>query len=252
LPKDTEVEALEYFDILLVRTESGAEQFENPPMFFDDGQHLLATFGGRRCMAIPAPAAPVPVVAAAALASRPVSAAQYFGPGLAPGTYGYRFSLLIDDFETQTGAESTVVWAGPGLGEVAITLPTLPAGATGVNVYGRTAGSEVLLARAATGQLAGATFLDQGQAADGQAQVPANSVFKRGGGRVHRLHVPGAGGTLGNVKILDSADPTGASGTVLFGPTTPAAGSIVDLQLPCKLGILVQSPAAMVYALTYS
>lgn len=135
---------------------------------------------------------------------------------------------------------------------MAITLPPLPSGATAINLYGRTAAAEVLLARKLAGQLSAVTFVDQGQALDGQAQVPANSVFKRGGGRVHRLHVPGTGGTPGNVKILDTADPLGAAGITLFGPTTPAAGSILDLQLPCKLGILIQSPAAMVYAVTYS
>ena len=111
----------------------------------------------------------------------------------------------------------------------------------------------MLLGRNAAGQLAAGTFLDQGQALDGQAQVPANSVFKRGPSRVHRIHVPGSGGTPGAVKVLDSADPTGASPlATLFGPTTPAAGSITDVQIPCKLGILVQYPAAMTFVVTYS
>ncbi|HEU0169060.1 MAG TPA: hypothetical protein VFS62_14880 [Chloroflexota bacterium] len=221
-------------------------------MFIDDGQNLLATLGGKRYAAIPAPAAPTPVLAAAALATRPSSAAQFFGPGLAAGTYGYRFSLLIDDVETQAGPEATVAWAGPGVGEVAVTLPALPAGATALNLYGRTAAGEVLLARNVTGQLAAGAFVDQGQALDGQALVPANSTFKRGGGRVHRIHVPGAGGTPGNVKLIDTSDPTGASGVVLFGPTTPAAGSITDVQLPFKAGLLVQSPAGMTYLVSYS
>ena len=221
-------------------------------MFFDEGQNVLATLGGKRLLPIPQPAAPAPVLAAGALATRAASSSQFLGPGLAPGTYGYQFSLLIDDFETAPGAEATVTWAGPGQGEVRVTIPSLPAGATGINVYGRTPAGETLLARNAVAQLTTGTFLDQGQALDGQAAVPANSAFKRGGGRVHRLHVPGTGGTPGNVKIMDTADPTGASGIVVFGPTTPAAGSISDLQLPCKAGILIQSPAAMVYVVTWS
>jgi len=220
-------------------------------MFLDEGQNLLTTWGGKRYVAIPAPAAPTPVAAAAALGTRPSSAASFFGPGLAPGTYGYRLALLLDDFESQPGPEATVTWAGPGSGEVSISLPALPAGATGLNLYGRTAGSELLLARNVVGQLTAGTFVDQGQPLDGQAQVPANSVYKRGGGRVHRLHVPGTGGTPGNVKVVDTNDPTGASGTILFGPSTPAAGSITDLQLPCAAGILIQSPAGMVLVVTY-
>ncbi|HVA23636.1 MAG TPA: hypothetical protein VMW62_04510 [Chloroflexota bacterium] len=222
-------------------------------MFLDEGQNTLTTWGGKRYVPIPLPAAPAPALAAAALATHAVSAAQFFGPGLAPGTYGYLFSLLWDDFEGAPGAEATVVWAGPGQGEVRITIPALPVGATGINVYGRTAGSEVLLLRNAAGQLTSGAFLDQGQALDGQAQTPANSIYKRGPGRLHRLHVPGSGGTPGAVKVLDSADPTGSSSlATIFGPTTLSAGSITDLQVPCKLGILIQSPASMVYLATYS
>jgi len=222
-------------------------------MFLDEGQNALTTWGGKRYVPIPLPSAPLPALSAAALSTHAVSAAQFFGPGLAPGTYGYLFSLLWDDFEGAPGAETTVAWAGPGLGEVRLVLPTLPAGATGINVYGRAAGAEVLLARNVAGQLSSGTFLDQGQAPDGQAPVPANSVYKRGPGRIHRIHVPGTGGTPGAVKVLDSADPTGGSPlATVFGPTTPPAGSITDLQVACKLGILVQSPASMVYLVTYS
>ena len=171
-------------------------------MFIDEGQNLLATLGGKRLLPIPPPAAPGPSLAAAALSTRASSGAAFSGPGLAPGTYGYLFSLLIDDFETPPSAEATVTWAGPGLGEVRIAIPTLPAGATGINVYGRTPAGEVMLARNALAQLTIGTFLDQGQALDGQAAVPANSAFKRSGSRVHRLDAPGIGGTLGNVKIL--------------------------------------------------
>ncbi len=221
-------------------------------MFFDEGQNLLATLGGRRLLPIPTPAAPAPVLAAATLSTQAASSAAALGPGLAAGTYGYRLSLLIDDFESAAGPESTVTWAGPGLGEVRITLPVLPAGATGVNIYGRTQGAEVLLVRAAVGQLAPSTFIDQGQPLAGQQPVPANSAFKRSGGRIHRLHVPGTGGTPGNVKMMDTADPTGGTGITVFGPSTPAAASITDLQIPCQAGILIQSPAGMIYAVTYS
>jgi len=222
-------------------------------MYLDEGQNTLATLGGKRYVPIPLPAAPVPAIAAAALSTHSPASAQFFGPGLAPGTYGYQFSLLWEDFEGAASAEAIVSWAGPGLGEGRITLPVLAPGVTAINVYGRASGAEVLLARAAAGQLSAATFVDQGQALDGQAPVPANSIFKRGAGRVHRIHVPGTGGTPGNVKMLDSADPTGAGAlATIFGPTTLAAGSITDLQAPCRLGILIQSPAAMAYVVTYS
>jgi hypothetical protein len=222
-------------------------------MFIDDGQNALATEGGKRYVPIPLPAAPAPTPAAAALSTQAPSSPQFFGPGLAAGTYGYKLSLLWEDFESPAGAEATVNWAGPGLGEVRISLPALPAGCTGLNIYGRTPAGEVLLARNVSGQLSGATFVDQGQALDGQAAVPANSVYKRGGGRIHRIQVPGSGGTPGAVKVLDTGDPTGATGlATVFGPTTPAAGSITDLQVPCKLGILIQYPAAMVLLVTYS
>jgi hypothetical protein len=222
-------------------------------MHLDEGQNALTSYGGKRYVPIPLPAASAPTLAAAALSTKGPSNARFFGPGLSPGTYGYQFSLLWEDFEGAPGAESTVTWSGPGPGEVRITLPALPEGATGINVYGRTAGAEVLLARNAASQLSAATFVDQGQALDGRAAVPANSVFKRGGGRVHRIHVPGTGATPGNVKILDSADPAGAAAlATIFGPTTPAAGSIIDLQVACRRGILIQSPAGMVYVVTYS
>lgn len=222
-------------------------------MFIDEGQNALATEGGKHYVPIPLPGAPAPVLASAALSTQAPSSSQFFGPGLAAGTYGYKFSLLWDDFEGAAGAEATVAWAGPGQGEVRITLPALPAGCTGINIYGRTPLGEVLLARNAGGHLSGSTFVDQGQALDGQAAVPANSVYKRGAGRIHRIHVPGSGGTPGAVKVLDTNDPTGASSlTTMFGPATPAAGSITDLQIPCKLGILIQSPAAMVLLVTYS
>jgi hypothetical protein len=222
-------------------------------MFLDEGHNALATLGGKRYVPLPLPGAPTPVLSAAALSTKAPSAAQFFGPGLAPGTYGYQFSLLWDDFEGAPGSEATVVWAGPGQGEVRITLPVLAAGVTGVNVYGRTPSGETLLARAVAGQLAAGTFLDQGQALDGQAAVPANSAFKHGAGRAHRIHVPGSGGAPGAVKILDSAEPTGAAAlATLYGPTTPAAGSITDLQVPCKAGMVVQYPAGMTLVLTYS
>jgi hypothetical protein len=222
-------------------------------MYLDEGQQALTTIGGKRYVPLPLPVPAAPGLAAAALGTRAASSSQFLGAGLAPGTYGYLLSYMWEDFEGPAGAEATTTWGGPGQGEVRITLPALPAGVTGVNVYGRTPAGETLLARDAAGQLSAGTFLDQGQPLDGQAPVPANSAFKRGGSRLHRIHVPGTGGTPGPVKVLDSADPTGAAAlATLFGPTTPAAGSVADLQVPCRTGILVQFPAGMTLVLTYS
>ena len=222
-------------------------------MFLDEGQNALATFGGKRYVPAPLPVPAAPALAAGALSNRAVSSAQFLGGGLAAGTYGYVLSYMWEEFEGPAGSEATVSWAGPSLGEVRLTLPALPAGVTGVNVYGRTPSGETLLARNAAGQLSAATFLDQGQPLDPQLPPPANCVFKRGGGRIHRIHVPGTGGTPGAVKVLDSADPTGAAPlATLFGPTTPAAGSITDVQAPCRAGMLVQFPAGMTLVLTYS
>src|SRR5579883_1338985 len=175
-------------------------------MYLDEGQQALITYGGKRYAPAPLRVPAAPTLAATALTSQAVSSSQFLGPGLGTATYGYRLSYMWEDVEGPAGPEATVAWAGPGQGEVRITLPILPAGVTGVNIYGRTASGETLLARNAVGQLSPSTFLDQGQALDPQLPVPANSVFKRGGSRLHRIHVPGTGGTPGAVKVLDTAD----------------------------------------------
>jgi hypothetical protein len=69
-----------------------------------------------------------------------------------------------------------------------------------------------------------------------------------GAGRLCRIHVPGTGGTLGNVTVYDSLT---ATGTVLFGPTSPSAGQIIDLQIPVGTGITVVTAAATAAIVTY-
>jgi len=75
------------------------------------------------------------------------------------------------------------------------------------------------------------------------------TVVKPTAGRLARLIVLGSGGTLGNVTVHDSPD---ASGPVVFGPTTPAAGQVVELQIPCSAGITVVTAAATALLVTYS
>ena len=48
-------------------------------MFIDEGQDALFTYGGKRYVPIPLPAAPVPVLTAAALSTQAASSAQLFG-----------------------------------------------------------------------------------------------------------------------------------------------------------------------------
>lgn len=68
--------------------------------------------------------------------------------------------------------------------------------------------------------------------------------------RACRLHIPGTGGTLGAITIHDNAAGD-TSGDVLFGPTTPSAGQIFDLQIPCALGISITTASATVGFLTF-
>ena len=67
-------------------------------------------------------------------------------------------------------------------------------------------------------------------------------------GRLCRIHVPGTGGTLGNVTVYDN---TSGSGTAIYGPTSPSAGDIIDLQLPVQTGITVVTAAATTLIVTY-
>lgn len=220
-------------------------------MFIDEGQQALVSYGGRKTVFIPGPGvAPAPVLAAVALSTKPAGTAAYLGPGLAAGTYGYLFSWQCEDWEYPVSAEAQVTWNGPGLGEVRVTIPVLAPGATDINLYGRAVGAEVMLQRhlvaGVQGQvLAPLTFVDQGQAVDGQLQVAANTYYKRGGGRVHRLHVPGGGGALGNVTIADAANGDGSGGRGnIYGPTMAVVSSITDIQVVCPNGVLVTRAAA--------
>lgn len=67
-------------------------------------------------------------------------------------------------------------------------------------------------------------------------------------GRLCRVHVPGTGGTLGDVTIYDN---TAGSGTAIYGPTSPSAGDVIDLQIPVQTGITVVTAAATTLIVTF-
>lgn len=75
------------------------------------------------------------------------------------------------------------------------------------------------------------------------------TVVSNSPGRLCRIHVPGTGGTPGNITIYDNA--SAGSGQVLYGPTTPSAGQIIDIQAPVQSGITVVTASAMVCYVTY-
>lgn len=77
----------------------------------------------------------------------------------------------------------------------------------------------------------------------------ATTVVKPTAGRLVRIIVLGSGGTLGAVTVHDSPD---ATGPVVFGPTIPAAGQVIELQVPCASGITVVTGAAITLLVTYS
>jgi hypothetical protein len=68
--------------------------------------------------------------------------------------------------------------------------------------------------------------------------------------RLCKIHIPGTGGTPGNITVYDNGAGV-ATGTVLYGPTTPTAGQIIDLQIPCDNGITIVTASAMVGFVTY-
>lgn len=62
-----------------------------------------------------------------------------------------------------------------------------------------------------------------------------------GGGWLKKIIVPGAGGTLGNVTVYDALT---ATGNPIWGPTSPSAGQILELQIRCDTGITVVTASA--------
>lgn len=76
----------------------------------------------------------------------------------------------------------------------------------------------------------------------------AGTTVLTGAGWVRRIHVPGTGGTLGAITIYDN---TAASGRIIFGPTTPTAGQIIDLQRRVAIGIEVVAASATVWDLDW-
>lgn len=85
----------------------------------------------------------------------------------------------------------------------------------------------------------------------GRAYAPISATTNailNGAGRLCRIHCVGTGGTIGAITAYDSL--TGA-GTVIFGPTTPTAGQIFDLQIPVGTGISVVLAAATTILVTW-
>ena len=65
------------------------------------------------------------------------------------------------------------------------------------------------------------------------------SVVKSGPGHLNSLFA--VGGTMGNVTIYDN---TAASGTVLWGPGTPAAGARIAENIEFAVGLTIVTAAA--------
>lgn len=69
-----------------------------------------------------------------------------------------------------------------------------------------------------------------------------------GAGWLRKIHVPGTGGTPGNITIYDALT---ATGNPIYGPTTPSAGQIIDIQRRVGTGITVVTAAATVCDVAY-
>lgn len=69
-----------------------------------------------------------------------------------------------------------------------------------------------------------------------------------GAGWLRKLHIPGTGGTLGNITVYDN---TSATGTPIYGPTTPSAGAIIDIQRRVSTGIFVVTASATTVDVAY-
>jgi hypothetical protein len=107
------------------------------------------------------------------------------GGTLVPATYGYKVTKVIAGVETLATATITqVVGAGTNTNTVTVTWAA-DATATSWNVYGRTGGSETLLATVAAGST---QYIDTGAATPGATTPPAQLAA----GAVN-LRVPGLG-----------------------------------------------------------
>lgn len=103
----------------------------------------------------------------------PTSGTADTGGTLVPGTYSYRISAVDEYGETLAGAADTqVVPAGTNTNVVTLTW-TPVAGADGYNVYGRDAGTELLLTPAPLGA---AAYTDTGAAVPAGALPAANTT----------------------------------------------------------------------------
>ncbi len=79
---------------------------------------------------------------------------------------------------------------------------------------------------------------------------PATTLVSAVPGRLCRIHVPGTGGTLGNLTVYDNSAGTG-SGPIMYGPTTPSTSAIIDIQMPCANGITVVSGSPTTFIVTW-
>lgn len=95
---------------------------------------------------------------------QPASSTATTGGTLADATYSYRVSAVIGGFETAASPAKTQVTTGGGASTVTVNWTTIAAsapysGATAFKVYGRTGGSELLMA---TVNMPTTTFTDTG------------------------------------------------------------------------------------------
>ena len=120
---------------------------------------------------------PITVKAGALVAwpnATPTTTTATTGGSLAPGTYSYRVTALIAGVETAVSpAVAQVVPAGTSTNTVTITW-TAVTGATGYKVYGRTSGTELLIANLGVVL----TFTDTGAIIPAGAQPVAAAQIK--------------------------------------------------------------------------
>lgn len=131
--------------------------------------------GSTRAAIVYADQRPTPAQAASSTATT--------GGTLAAATYSYRVSFVVNGIETQASAAKTQVTTGAtSTVTVDMTGKTVSPTWTSMKVYGRTGGSELLMATVASPTL---TFVDDGSATPSgalPAAVTSVKVRPRGGG----------------------------------------------------------------------
>lgn len=128
----------------------------------------------------PSPVAEITTPAAIAAPDAPTASIQAIGGTLVPGQYFYAVSAYQGETTVETKALNSVavtVPAGTSTNEITLTLPALPAGATGFNVYRRAPGESAYYFLETA---AGPTYVDQGTAATTRnlpAENTTNSTY---------------------------------------------------------------------------